>query len=66
MHEAALNLGNSLQCAGELEAALDAYALALRLHPAAFGRIAQAVVAAPVGRLWLDVKAFRSMLGGRM
>jgi tetratricopeptide (TPR) repeat protein len=66
MHEAAVNLGNSLQYAGDLEAALDAYAVAFRLHPTALGRIAQAVVAAPTGRLWLDVEAFRSMLGTRM
>ncbi|HUN53025.1 MAG TPA: tetratricopeptide repeat protein, partial [Candidatus Sulfotelmatobacter sp.] len=59
---AALNLGVALQESGELEAALDAYGQALRLRPESFGRIAQALVAAPAGTLFLDLGRLRGEL----
>jgi tetratricopeptide (TPR) repeat protein len=65
LHEAALNLGIALQEARQLDAALDAYAACYRMHPHSFGRIAQAIVAAPVGRLWLDLAGLRAALAAR-
>jgi len=65
LHEAALNLGIALQELRAFETALDAYAIAYRLHPGSFGRIAQAVVAAPSGRLWLDLAGLRDALAAR-
>ena len=63
-HEAALNLGVALQELGELEPALDAYALAYRLRPDSFGRIAQSLVSGRVGALWLDPARLRQRLAG--
>ncbi len=63
-HEAALNLGVALQELGDLEAALDAYAVAYRLRPESFGRIAQSLVSGRVGALWLDPARLRQRLGG--
>lgn len=65
LHQAALNLGIVLQELRDLDAALDAYAACYRMHPPSFGRIAQAMVAAPVGRLWLDLAQLRAVLGDR-
>ena len=65
LHEAALNLGIALQEIRQFEAALDAYARCYSLHPPAFGRIAQAVTAAPVGRLWFDLDDLRATLARR-
>lgn len=64
-HEAAFNLAVALQEDGRLEQALDAYAHALALSPDSFGRIAQALVSAPAGRLWLDPVRLRAELVGR-
>ena len=64
-YEAALNLGIALQEARQFEAAMAAYAQCYRLNEASFGRIAQAVAAAPVGRLWLDLERFRADLVAR-
>lgn len=61
-HEAALNLGTALQDAGDWEAAFAAYARAYRLHPMCFGRIAQSVTTARVGRLFLDPEILRGLL----
>ena len=59
LHEAALNLGIACQDLGDLDAALDAYATALQLRPDSFGRIAQALISGPTGRLWLDLDRLR-------
>jgi len=64
-HEAALNLGIACQDAGDLDAALDAYAEAWRLRPASFGRIAQSLVAARTGCLFLDLDRLREVLATR-
>ncbi len=61
--EAAVNLGTALQDAGDLDGAKAAYARAVGLRPDTFGRVAQAVTAAPKGELWLDLGAFRRSLG---
>ncbi|MGA8653070.1 MAG: tetratricopeptide repeat protein, partial [Xanthobacteraceae bacterium] len=60
--EAAVNLGTSLQEIGDIAAAKAAYRLALRLRPDTFGRIAQALAAAPKGEIWLDIAALRNSL----
>lgn len=62
--EAEVNLGTALQEAGDLAGAKAAYARALACRPDTFGRIAQAVTAAPQGELWLDLGVFRRSLGG--
>ena len=60
--EAAVNLGIVLQESGRIDAALRAYGQAYRLHEDSFGRIAHALAAANVGRLWLDLDALRATL----
>lgn len=60
--EAAVNLGIVLQETGDVAAARAAYGQALALRADTFGRIAQALTAAPVGELWLDLAALRSSL----
>lgn len=60
--EAAVNLGISLQEAGDVDAAMRAYARAYRLKPATFGAIAMALTSAPHGRLWLDEAELRRAL----
>lgn len=62
--EAAVNLGVALQEGGDLEAAKEAYGRALALRADAFGRVAQALSAAPRGELWLDQRALRQSLSG--
>ena len=47
-----------------MAAAKTAYRLALRLQPDTFGRIAQALAAAPIGEVWLDIAALRGSLAG--
>ena len=64
-HEAAFNTGIAWQQAGQMEPALDAYAGAYRLRPDSFGRIAQALIAAPTGALFLRPSALRAVLAGR-
>lgn len=65
LHEAAFNLGVALTETRALEAALDAFALAWRLRPASLGRIAQALVSAPCGCLFLDPAALGRSLAAR-
>jgi tetratricopeptide (TPR) repeat protein len=62
--EAAVNLGTCYQEIGNVGTAKANYRLALQLKPETFGRIAQALAAAPVGEVWLDVAALRKSLGG--
>lgn len=64
-HEAALNLATAEQACGRWEDALDAYARAVRLRPDCIGRVAQALSAAPRGRLWLDPAALIDALAAR-
>jgi tetratricopeptide (TPR) repeat protein len=60
--EGAVNLGIVLQETGDMAAAKDAYRRALRLRADTFGRIAQALAAAPTGEVWLDLAALRRSL----
>jgi tetratricopeptide (TPR) repeat protein len=60
--EAAVNLGICYQVMGDLPEAKALYRRALELRPDSFGRIAQALSAAPVGEVWLDVAALRGSL----
>jgi tetratricopeptide (TPR) repeat protein len=60
--EATVNLGIVLQETGDLAAARTAYAKALHLRADTFGRIAQALSAAPCGEVWLDLAALRESL----
>jgi tetratricopeptide (TPR) repeat protein len=62
--EAAVNLGICHQEDGDMAAAKMAYQLALGLQPDTFGRIAQALAAAPIGEVWLDIAALRGSLTG--
>jgi tetratricopeptide (TPR) repeat protein len=61
--EAAVNLGICHQEMGNLPEAKVLYRRALKIRPGSFGRIAQALSAAPVGEVWLDVAALRRSLG---
>jgi hypothetical protein len=45
-----------------MTAAKTAYRLALTLRPDTFGRVAQALAAAPTGEVWLDLAALRHSL----
>lgn len=63
--EAAVNLGICHQEAGDMAGAKVAYGLALTLRSDTFGRIAQALAAAPVGEVWLDLAALRRSLSGQ-
>jgi len=60
--QAAVNLGICLQESGDMTAAKTAYRLALTLRPDTFGRVAQALAAAPTGEVWLDLAALRHSL----
>lgn len=62
--EAAVNLGICHQESGDMTAAKTAYRLALALRSDTFGRIAQALAAAPSGEVWLDLEALRRSLAG--
>lgn len=64
-HEAAFNQAVALQETGDLEAALGAYGTAYRLRPESLARIAQALVSAPQGALWLRPSALRAVLEAR-
>lgn len=65
LHEPAFNLGVAPTETAALEAALDAFARAWQLRPASIGRIAQALVSAPCGCLFLDPAALRRDLVAR-
>ena len=60
--EVEVNLGVVLQDAGRIDEAMRAYGRAYRLNQDSFGRIAHALSAANVGRLWLDLDALRETL----
>ena len=60
--EVEVNLGVVLQDAGRIDEAMQAYGRAYRLNEDSFGRIAHALAAANVGRLWLDLDALRETL----
>lgn len=60
--EAHVNLGICLQQTGDLAAAKAMFGRAIRLRPDTFGRIAQALPAAPRGELWLDPERLRRSL----
>jgi Flp pilus assembly protein TadD len=60
--EASVNLGTLLQDQGDLEAAKKAYGQALKSRADTFGRISQAMTAAPKGELWLDLGKLRLSL----
>ena len=62
--EAAFNLGDVLQEAGDLDAAMRSYAQAYRLRPSSFGNIAMALTSASHGGLWLEEAALRRTLEG--
>lgn len=62
--DALVNLGIVLQEQGQLDAALRAYGRAYVLRDETFGRIAHALAAGHVGRLWLDLDALRATLRG--
>lgn len=64
MYQAALNLGIALQDTGALDAALEAYRTTLRLEPRCYNRVAQALISASTGRLWLSSAALRRTLLG--
>jgi tetratricopeptide (TPR) repeat protein len=60
--EAIVNLGICYQEIGNLPEAKALYRRALEIRPESFGRIAQALSAAPVGEVWLDVAGLRRSL----
>lgn len=60
--EAAVNLGIVLQEDGQIDAAMRAYGRAYRLRADSFGRIAHALSAPNMGRLWLSLDDLRSVL----
>jgi tetratricopeptide (TPR) repeat protein len=60
--EAHVNLGICLQQTGDIAAAKAMFGHAMRLRSDTFGRIAQALPAAPRGELWLDVERLRRSL----
>ena len=62
--EVEVNLGVVLQDAGRIDEAMRAYGRAYRLNEDSFGRIAHALAAANVGRVWLDLDALRETLRG--
>jgi len=60
--EAHVNLGICLQQTGDIAAARESFGRAMRLRSDTFGRIAQALPAAPRGELWLDPERLRQSL----
>ena len=62
--EAHVNLGICLQQTGDIAAAKIFFGRAMRLRSDTFGRIAQALPAAPRGELWLDSERLRRSLAG--
>ena len=62
--EAHVNLGICLQQTGDIAAAKASFGSAMRLRSDTFGRIAQALSAAPRGELWLDSERLRQSLAG--
>lgn len=62
--EAHVNLGICLQQTGDVAGAKAAFGQAMRLRSDTFGRIAQALSAAPRGEMWLDPERLRKSLAG--
>jgi tetratricopeptide (TPR) repeat protein len=62
--EAHVNLGICLQQTGDIAEAKATFGRAMRLRADTFGRIAQALSAAPRGELWLDLERLRQSLAG--
>lgn len=60
--DAQVNMGIVLQDSGHIDEAMRAYGRAYRLHQDSFGRIAHALGAASVGRIWLDLNGLRVAL----
>ena len=60
--DAQVNLGIVLQDSGHIDEAMRAYGRGYRLHKDSFGRIAHALGAASVGRIWLDLNGLRVAL----
>ena len=60
--DAEVNLGIALQESGRIDQALSAYGRAYRLRADTFGRIAHALAAANVGRVWLNLDELRDLL----
>lgn len=60
--EVEVNLGIVLQEACRMDEAMRAYGRAYRMREDSFGRIAHALSAAPVGRLWLNLDRLRDAL----
>ena len=60
--EAEVNLGIVLQESGRVDEAMSAYGRAYRQREDTFGRIAHALSAANVGRLWLRLDDLRAAL----
>jgi tetratricopeptide (TPR) repeat protein len=61
--EARVNLGLNLQYSGDLDAAMESYRAAMRLRADTFGRIAQALSSAKKGRMYLNLRRWRRVLG---
>jgi len=62
--EAHVNLGICQQQTGDIAAAKASFRRAMELRSDTFGRIAQALAAAPRGELWLDSERLRHSLAG--
>ncbi len=62
--EALVNLGLLLQQAGDIDAAMQRYALAYAQRPDTIGRIANALASLPTGRLWLRLDDLKAELAG--
>jgi tetratricopeptide (TPR) repeat protein len=60
--EAEVNLGIVLQESGRVDEAMSAYGRAYRLREDTFGRIAHALSAPNIGRLWLQLDDLRAAL----
>lgn len=60
--DALVNLGIVLQASERTVEAIQVYGQAYRLQPESFGRIAHALAAGNVGRIWLDLDDLRSEL----
>jgi tetratricopeptide (TPR) repeat protein len=60
--EAEVNLGIVLQDGGHIDEAMRAYGRAYRTREDSFGRIANAIAAPNVGRLWLNLDDLRAAL----
>ena len=60
--DALVNLGIALQASERMVEAIQVYGRAYRLQPESFGRIAHALAAGNVGRIWLHLDDLRSEL----